>query len=163
MKRPFWSAQEALRQMECDLPTQPSSEQIRLDSMYFRFPEPAPLDHLSVASTNHTSFSIQAGHGDNDDIVQQPAECQEIIHNTEELRDRCGDDNVVLTEESNKDHKDHRQTIGQPSQAQVHLAADSFYDDWLHRGFQEPVRHMNHYMYGMYVRRRPVLEADLCS
>ena len=91
--------------------------------------------------------------------MQQLAECQEITHNPEELRDRCGDDNFALTEESNKDHKDHRQTIGQPTQAQVHLAADSFYDDWLHRGFQEPVRHMNYYMYGMYVRRRPVLEA----
>ena len=40
------------------------------------------------------------------------------------------------------------------------MSNDAFYDDWLHRGGQDPLRHMNHYLYAMHVALMPVVEAE---
>ena len=83
MKRPVWSAQEALRQDETSAVVVPPSHTTKL-----------------------TEISLQ---------FTPSGECSE-------------------------------------PRATVQLSGDAFYDDWLHRGTQEPVRNMNHYIYGMYIR-----------
>ena len=40
------------------------------------------------------------------------------------------------------------------------MNSDAFYDDWLHRGLVEPLRHMNHYLYGMHVSVVPTIDAE---
>ena len=78
---------------------------------------------------------------------------------TADVYDFSGMTRTAGFEKGSNTHEDQTENMSAATQAQVHLAAESFYDDWLHRGFEEPVSQMNHYIYGMYVRRRPLLEA----
>lgn len=170
MKRPFWLAQESLRHLESELPVQHPNETIRLHSMSLCAENRLPASTSSLRSASCSVSALPAA-GDfvvNGDPAQRfagvaasaphthasanHADCVE--HESEEKRD------LVL--------EGHKDNVVFPDKATVQLTADSFYDDWLHRGCEEPVRHMNHYIYGMYVRRRPFLEAlsqgfDYCS
>ena len=72
MKRPFWSAQEALRQMEGELPTQYPSERIRLDAMYLHFPQSAPGETFRASSSPDASTALATDQGMHDDLVPPP-------------------------------------------------------------------------------------------
>ena len=69
MKRPFWSAQEALRQMEDEVPTQYPSDNIRLDAMYLHFPEPAPGETFRASSSPDASTALATNQAMHDDPV----------------------------------------------------------------------------------------------
>ena len=49
-----------------------------------------------------------------------------------------------------------------PGRAKLRLRNDTFYDDYLHRGRQEPFTHMSYYDYGVHVRVVPGDPYDLC-
>ncbi len=49
-----------------------------------------------------------------------------------------------------------------PGRAKLRLRNDTFYDDYLHRGRQEPFTHMSYYDYGVHVRVVPGDPHDLC-
>jgi hypothetical protein len=123
MKRPVWSAQEALRQDETGLTEDVDITAHRLDQLDVVHPTPLAQDAV--------------GSGDE------------------------SEEGGALVARPDEDEKPRRGPPNPTKQAPktVKLSNDAFYDDWLHRGFAEPLRAMNHYIYGMYVAVVPKVHA----
>ena len=160
MKRPFSSAQESLRHLESELPVQHPNETIRLHSMSLCVEDPLPESTSSLRSSSCNVSALPAACDlvVNDDQAQQFAGVAASAPHTHASATLADCVENASEEKTDLVLGGHQDNVASPAKATVQLTADSFYDDWLHRGCEEPVRNINHYIYGMYVRRRHFLE-----
>ena len=124
MKRPFWFAQEALRQMEDEVPTQYPSDNIRLDAMYLHFPESAPGETFRASSSPDASTALATDQGMHDDLVPLLVATESPPLLTADVHDCSGMTHTAGFEKGSNTHEDQTENISAAAQAQVHLAAE---------------------------------------
>ena len=129
MKRPFWSAQEALRQMEDEVPTQYPSENIRLDAMYLHVSASVPGEAFRASSSPDASTALATDQGMPDDLVPLPVAIESPPLITADVPDCSGMTHTAGFEKGSNTHEAQTENMSAATQAQVHLAAESFYDE----------------------------------